>query len=317
LLTITVETGTNGTPDVHLHPGGQGVWIARMARALGAPVTLCSTFGGETGDVVRALLESEGFSLACSESADANGVYIHDRRSGERVEIASAAAPPLARHDLDAFYGAALVQAMRHKVCVLGGPHDDDLLPADTYRRWAGDLREHHVIVIADLSGDRLRAVLEGGVDVLKVSDEELRRDGWTRGDELDDLLPAVEQLRAAGASDVVVSRAEQPTIATAGDRLVSVEPPVFEPVDVRGGGDSLTAGIAAGLARGDDLAESLRLGAAAGSLNVTRRGLATGDRGQIEALLDSVTVRELFSERTPPTEIRTPASLAERVELP
>lgn len=33
-LTVTVE-GTSGGPEVHLHPGAQGIWQARMVRALG------------------------------------------------------------------------------------------------------------------------------------------------------------------------------------------------------------------------------------------------------------------------------------------
>ena len=66
---------------------------------------------------------------------------------------------------------------------------------------------------------------------------------------------------------------------------------PRVEPVDVHGGGDALTAGIVAGLSRGDDLPAALRLGAAAASLNVARRGLATGRRQDIEQVAEQVHV--------------------------
>ena len=48
LLTVTLE-GTDGPGDaeVHLHPGGQGFWIARLIGELGVDVVLCATFGGE------------------------------------------------------------------------------------------------------------------------------------------------------------------------------------------------------------------------------------------------------------------------------
>ena len=36
LLTVTIELGTD-RPEVHLHAGGQGFWVARLA----AEVTLC------------------------------------------------------------------------------------------------------------------------------------------------------------------------------------------------------------------------------------------------------------------------------------
>jgi fructose-1-phosphate kinase PfkB-like protein len=61
-------------------------------------------------------------------------------------------------------------------------------------------------------------------------------------------------------------------------------------------GGGSLTAGIAAGLARGADMEDALRLGAAAGALNVTRRGLGTGSRHDIENMARLIQVHPLES---------------------
>jgi 1-phosphofructokinase len=55
-----------------------------------------------------------------------------------------------------------------------------------------------------------------------------------------------------------------------------------------------MTAGLAAALARGHGLEDALCLAAAAAALNVTRRGLATGDRHQIERMAGRVKVRRL-----------------------
>src|SRR5215218_998080 len=59
LLAVTVEARGNGGDDVHLHPGGQGVWVARMAAELGAETVVCGLIGGETGAVLGPLLEQE------------------------------------------------------------------------------------------------------------------------------------------------------------------------------------------------------------------------------------------------------------------
>jgi 1-phosphofructokinase len=61
-----------------------------------------------------------------------------------------------------------------------------------------------------------------------------------------------------------------------------------------------MTAGLAAALARGMTLTEALRLCAAAAALNVTRRGLATGERREIERLADHIELRELSAARIP-----------------
>ena len=42
---------------MHLHPAGQGVWVARMAGELGADPVLCGFIGGETGKVLQPLLD--------------------------------------------------------------------------------------------------------------------------------------------------------------------------------------------------------------------------------------------------------------------
>jgi 1-phosphofructokinase len=60
LLTVAIEQSA-AFAEIHLHPGGQGVWQARMIIRLGTPVVLCASVGGEIGHVLEPLLASEGF----------------------------------------------------------------------------------------------------------------------------------------------------------------------------------------------------------------------------------------------------------------
>jgi 1-phosphofructokinase len=55
-----------------------------------------------------------------------------------------------------------------------------------------------------------------------------------------------------------------------------------------------MTAGLAVGIARGMEIESAVRLAGAAGSLNVTRHGLGTGSRAQIERLMPFVSVQEI-----------------------
>jgi 1-phosphofructokinase len=293
LLTVTIEAGPDGGPQIHLHAGGQGVWIARMAATLGLDVRLCGVFGGETGGVLSGLIEREGITVRRVPAAGTNGAYVHDRRGGERVEVADMPPTPLSRHDVDELYGASLAEGLDVEVAVLAGPRSDTALPASTYARLAADLTGAGVKVVADLSGEPLTAALEGGLSVLKVSHEDLIADGRAKSDDPDALRAAMKELVGAGAERVVVSRAGEPAFALADDDMLEVEAPALSRVDHRGAGDSMTAGIAAGLARGTSFPDALRLGAAAGALNITRHGLATGQRDAVDRLVERVVVRQ------------------------
>lgn len=293
ILTITVEDHGDGS-EIHIHAGGQGVWQARMLIQLGVSVTMCSVLSGEVGKVVRHLLEDEGIEVEATAREGRGSAYVHDRRSGERREIAADVGDPLGRHELDALYGAALRRGLESKVTILSGPSDEAALPADTYRRLAVDLRAGGAIVVVDLAGDRLAAALDGGIDILKVSDEELAQDGLASGDDLAAIAQSLESLRARGAAAVIVTRAGDPFLLGDDHGVLEVTPPRLEVADHRGAGDSLLAGTIAGIARGERLRDAITLGAAAGALNVTRHGLGTGDAETIAQLRSLVTTRIL-----------------------
>jgi 1-phosphofructokinase len=295
-LTVTVEEH-GGEPDIHVHAGGQGVWQARMLLRLGASVTMCCTLTGEVGRMLRHLLEDEGIGVAGLERPGKGSAYVHDRRGGERYVIAETEGEPLGRHDLDELYGLTLREGLASGLTILSGPAGDEALPADTYRRLAADLREGGATVVVDLAGERLAAAVDGGVDVLKVSDEELTRGGLVTNGSVAEITTAMRALHRRGADTVIVSRATDPLLLLDAQGFAEVTQPRMAVADTRGAGDSLTAGVTAAMVRGERPRDAVVTGAAAGALNVTRHGLGTGDADTIAKLRESVTVRELIDD--------------------
>ena len=293
LLTATLELH-HDVNDLHLHAGGQGVWQARMVTLLGARAVLCTVLGGETGRVLEALLADEVFAVRSVRRAHATGWYVHDRRQGQRHTIAEAAGTPLDRHVVDELYNIALAEGLRAPVTLLGGPAHPSLLKPDVYRRLASDLTANGTKVVADLAGEHLTAALAGGVAVLKVSHDEIIAAGRAEDSGVEALGTAARRLREEGAQAVVISRAHEPALALLDGTLHLVEPPRIEEVDPRGAGDSMTAGIATLLARGADLETAIRVGTAAGAVNVTRHGLGTGHADAIAELARRVRLTPL-----------------------
>ncbi len=292
-LTVTVEDHESGD-EIHIHAGGQGVWQARMLSELGIGVTLCCAITGESGAVLRHILEDEGIAVAAISRQGRGAAYVHDRREGQREVIAEEDGDELARHDLDELYSLTLREGLTAGIAILSGPDADSALSPDTYRRLASDLRAGGARVIVDLAGERMRSALAGGVDVLKISDEELEADGLASGDDVPAIVTAMRSLRSDGADAVIVTRSPEPSLLLDDDGVLEISPPALEVVDTRGAGDSLTAGVVSALARGESLREAITLGAAAGALNVTRRGLGTGDGEAIDRLRAAVTTSEL-----------------------
>jgi 1-phosphofructokinase len=317
-LTVTVERRGDGD-EIHLHPGGQGVWQARMIRSLGGEVVLCVSLGGEVGRVLEPLIANEGITVRAIEAASCNGAYVHDRRTGARVDIADVPGDPLSRHELDELYGLTLAEGLVAEVCVLSGPAHPSVIPPEMYRRLTADLGRNGRRVIVDLSGEHLAAVLAGQPEVVKVSHEDLGI-----GEDIGSLLEAVCRLRDAGANTVVVTRGHRPAIALLDETIYELVTPRLEPADPRGAGDSLTAGLAATLAGGGAMREAVQAGAAAGALNATRHGLGTGAPSAVHQLRPRIHLVPV-GNRTPdghepsegPDIKTTPADLAHRVELP
>ncbi len=290
-LTVTIEAPADEL-ELHVHPGGQGIWQARMITSLGVSVTVCACLGGEVGRVLEPLIIDEGVTLkVVPRDTGGSGWYVHDRRDGERAEIAEHPGPPLTRHEIDELYGIALAEGLRAGTSVLSGPAEPSVVPPDIYRRLAADLTNNGTRVVADQSGDHLSAVLDGGVHFLKVSHEELLDDGRAADDTEDTLIAAMQQLHEEGAGSVIVSRADSPSLALLDGDAFVVEMPALEAADTRGAGDSMTAGVTAVLARNGDLRDAVRTGAAAGALNVTRHGLGSGRADAIAELIPRVRI--------------------------
>jgi 1-phosphofructokinase len=295
MLSITVESlSALGGDDIHLHAAGQGVWVARMAAELGAEATLCGFIGGEPGTVLRPLLEQHPIELRLVETAAATGTYIHDRRSGERVPVAQAAASPPSRHEVDDLFSVACAAALDADVLAVCGPYPSESLPLEVYANLVADVKANGTPVLVDLSPPHLDRALEGGPDLVKINDWELARyvDGPVDGEAR--MRAAAERLLAAGAGGAIVTRAEEPALVLRDGRAWELIPPRFERGAREGCGDSMMGALAACMAGGREWEETLRVGAAAGAANFLRHGLGSADSAVVDDLARRVELRPL-----------------------
>jgi 1-phosphofructokinase len=295
MLSVTVEAMTaEGGDDIHLHAAGQGVWVARMAAELGAETDLCGFIGGETGTVLRPLLDQLRIGLSLVETSEASGCYLHDRRSGERVPLAQSAAMPASRHEVDDLFSVACAAALDADVLAVCGPYPDAALPLEIYGKLVADVRANGTPSLVDLSSPRLDSALEGKPELVKINDWQLASfvSGPVDGDAR--LRTAAERLLESGAATAIVTRAEEPAMVLRGDEAWTLVPPRFERGAREGCGDAMMGALAACMAQGRDWEETLRIGAAAGAANFLRNGLGSANRATVEKLAQRVELRQL-----------------------
>ncbi|HET7485488.1 MAG TPA: PfkB family carbohydrate kinase [Solirubrobacterales bacterium] len=295
MLSVTIESLTaDGGDDIHVHAAGQGVWVARMAAELGAAPVLCGFIGGETGTVLRPLLEQMDVDLRLVETAEASGCYLHDRRSGEREPIAQSAAMPPSRHEIDELFSSTVAAALDSGVLAICGPYPSEALPLEIYGNLVADVKANGTPVLVDLSPPRLDSALEGGPDLVKINDWELAKYITGPVDTEERMRAAAQRLLGAGAGAAIVTRAEEPAMVLRGDEAWELIPPRFERGSREGCGDSMMGALSACMAADAEWEETLRTGAAAGAANFLRHGLGSGSRSVVEDLAQRVELRAL-----------------------
>jgi 1-phosphofructokinase len=295
MLSITVEALTSdGGDEFHLHAAGQGVWVARMAAELGAKPILCGFIGGETGAVLRPLLDRMDVELRLIQTGADSGCYLHDRRSGEREPLAQSASLPPTRHEIDELFSSTVAAALDAGVLALCGPYPGEALPLEIYGDLVTDVRANGTPVVVDLSPPRLSSALEGNPELVKINDWELAKYIEGPVDTAERMLAAARRLLESGATAAIVTRAEEPAVVVRDDDAWELIPPRFERGAREGCGDSMMGALAACMAKGVEWEEMLRTSTAAGAANFLRSGLGSGSRQVIEDLASKVELRRI-----------------------
>ena len=254
---------------------------------LGAECLTVAPLGGLPTSAIEREFAALGARAQWLQAAAATRVCttILDSASGRTTELVENAAP-LTPAELQAFVEAYTVAASTADTVVLTGS-----LPAGTpptiYRKLLSKTKGRAVI---DARGPELLAALEARPFLVKPNREELARTVSRPLACDDDVLAAMRELNARGATWVVVTQGKEAvwvTSALVTERLESLR--VEEIVNPIGCGDCLAAGIAWGLERGHEPLEAIRLGIAAAAENVRQLLPARLDPRRVEELAAAV----------------------------
>lgn len=272
-------------------PGGGGINVARVVQRLGIDATAVAPLGGDRGRRVAEQLGDEGVAVeqVVVEHTIRQSFAVTEESTGQQYRFVL---PPqrLAPEEADRCVNATCDLAVAARCVVVSG--SIDLPDVDEVLRNIVEV-VRPVPVLIDTSGDALDAALSSGAALVKPSARELAELVGRSLDTEEDVTTAAADVVARsdvdavlvsiGAGGAVLVRSGQPTLR--------FRAPTDRVRSTIGAGDSLVAGIASGLAGGQDLVDAIRLGIAAGTATVLTEGTELCNPGVVDELLPLVAV--------------------------
>lgn len=255
----------NRADKVLLTAGGKGIHFLRAARIWGGlDGTVFQFAGGSTGKRITEALEKEGlphFNVPL-EGETRTCTTVLCRKTCTMTELIEPSAPvsETALETMRTAIGSALENADSLALCGTCPPG----VPSDYYALLASDARKRKRFVFADVF-QNIRTALEGGVDLLKINQEEL----LILSGEKEPEAAFRTCFRRFRIGILAVTNGKDPAMLSEGGEIRYLPVPAVEkPVNPIGCGDTCSGVMLSELLSGAAPEKAFRCGLAAASAN-------------------------------------------------
>lgn len=291
-LTIGGLNRVCGQTDV---AAGKGVNVALAAAALGEECTCTGLMYREGSALFEKRLSEGGVrsDFVLGGGAVRVNVKVFDQARKEITEL-NAQGTPATADQLEQVRNRVRVHARNSSMLVLSGSLPPGC-PQDFYRTLAADAAEEGCRVILDADGARLRLGLEARPFLIKPNRYELELLMGRELPQKEAILQAAMDLIARGVRIVVVSMGAEGALMT--DGKVAYHAPGLK-VEVRStvaAGDSMIAGLAAGLNRNLELDQVFSMGIAAATARCMTPPEAVISAKDCRELAQQIEMEKLF----------------------
>lgn len=280
--------GLNRALSVRLDAGGKGINLARVLRRLGIDAVSLGFLAGDTGRLVAELLGREGMAsdFVWVPGETRTNLKLVDGRG--RVTEVNEPGPLVTEVELQALEARVLALDPAVQVLALAGSAPPGVEP-ELYGRLLRLARERGLRTVLDAEGDALEAGLEARPYLVKPNADEAARLFGERPGTLAEAAEMAATLVERGVELALVSLgAAGCAFATRGESGWG-RPPEVPVRGTVGAGDSLLAGVVAGVLGGREASEAVRMGVAVAASAVAQEGPGRPDPEQVRALLAAV----------------------------
>ena len=273
---------------------GKSVNVAKVLHALGERVLATGFLGLEHGAEIAKDFDSRGISheFVTVPGRTRQCTTVIDESTGAITELVeeSHRAPEAAYEKL---LSIVRKRATGCGALVMSGTITPGG-PTDFYRQCTKIAHEAGSIPVVDAHGPVLLEALKAHPGLVKPNRTELSATVGRKLENETDVITAMREMHDRGAKRVVVTAGKNPTLAFDGESIWRVESPVIPAVNPIGSGDAFTAGLVWRLVQGDNLGESCRWAAAAGTANALTVMAGELDKIDVERLAGKAKVERI-----------------------
>ena len=281
---------TNRTYEELMLPGGKGINVSIVLKALGMKSIALGFTAGFVGEEIKRRIKNFGIEPE----------FIEIEKGTSRINLKLKTSDGTEINGMGPEISKTKVQELLYKldaleegdVLVLAGSIPSTMSD-DIYRDITKNMEAKGVIVVVDATSKLLLNVLPYHPFLIKPNHHELSEIFGVTLSEKKEIASYAKKLQEQGARNVLVSMGGKGAVFVEEDgNVFEAAAPEGTLVNSVGAGDSMVAGFLAGYLRTNSYEEAFRMGIATGSASAFSENLAT--RAEVEALLGNVVINKM-----------------------
>ena len=297
--TLTVENFTAGGLNRVLErsdvAAGKGINVALAASALGLDAECIGFMYADSAPIFerRLIVSSTPYDFITCEGSARTNIKVLDRVTGVVTEL-NEAGRSVSEADLTAMLDLVSRHAEDSDMLVLSGSMPPGC-PPDFYRTLIHAVEGLGCRCALDADGERLRLGLEAAPYLIKPNRSELEAMEGCALRTLPELRKAALKLIEGGVSIVAVSLGAEGAMITDGNETLFARKLNVDAKSTVGAGDSMVAGLCAGIIADDSLEDMFRIGVASATARCITPGGKQVDKTVYKACLDMVQIERVL----------------------
>lgn len=280
---------------MYSEPGGKGLNVAKVLHTLGVNVFATGFVGGFNGNYIETRLDQLGLKhqFVTVDGEARLCLNVVDEAQGAQTEILESG-PTIGSEEWKRLQELIEELAAKSEFVIFSGSLPMGLRP-DAYAQLIRIAHRQHAKAVLDTSGTSLMNSLSEKPFMVKPNREELAALMNTDWIDEQTILEVMKEWGGRGGIPlVIVSLGNEGSLISYKGTFFKVIPPEIEVVNPVGCGDTLVAGVVAGLLMDQEIEEALVLATSAAAANALERRAGVIDMDQVNRLKAKVHIERI-----------------------